>query len=189
MYPTLRNIHLILALLSLPLVLLYAVSSIQMTHAKWFPWKPQISETQVTLASGGADARALARELMDRHGVRGELQQVFTTPASLKFSLVRPGTVYQVEYDNATGIAKIRTFTAGFTGMLNRLHHAAGFWHGYLLSNVWSGFVVWASVAIILLGISGVWVWFARHQDRVVGAILLGANLVMSVTILYLIRR
>ncbi|HEV2688166.1 MAG TPA: PepSY-associated TM helix domain-containing protein [Bryobacteraceae bacterium] len=187
MYSFLRNIHLTLALLALPFLLLYGFSSIQMTHSSWIRWKPVITDRHVTLAAN-TDARTIARELMDHHGMRGELQQIFTTPASQKLSIVRPGTIYEIEYTPSTGEASIKTFTAGFIGMLNRLHHAAGFWHNYWPTNLWSGFVAWASVAIILLGLTGVCLWFTRRQDRVAGPILLAANLAISLTLLFLIR-
>jgi hypothetical protein len=188
MYRLLRNIHLALALLSLPFLLIYGFSSIQMTHASWFQQKPQVIETHVTSSSGGSDARKLARELMDRYGLRGELQQIFTTPIGFKLRIVRPGTAYEIEYTSATGETVVRTSSASFMGLLNRLHHAAGFWHDYRPIHLWSGLVVWTSTAVILLGISGVWMWFTRRQDRVIGIILLAANLGISLTLLLLIR-
>ena len=188
MYPWLRNIHLLLAVLALPFLLVYSISAIQMAHSKWLRWKPKMMESHVAMAPGNEDARALARELMDQHGLRGDLQQVSTTPAGLHFSIVRPGTVCDIEYNSATGDTKILTMVAGFLGMLNRLHHAAGFWHSYWLTNVWNGFVLWTSIVIILLGVSGVWLWFARRQDRMIGIVLLAVNLGASLTLLCLIR-
>jgi len=188
MYRLLRNIHLALALLSLPFLLTYGFSSVRMTHSSWFGQKPQVAETQVTASPGAADARTLARELMDRYGLRGELQQIFTTPAGSKLRIVRPGTVYEIEYTSANGETLVRTSTSGFLGFLSQLHRAAGFWHQYWLMNLWSGLVAWTSVAIILLGISGVWMWFTRGQDRVIGIILLTLNLACNLTLLFLIR-
>ncbi|HYL77635.1 MAG TPA: hypothetical protein VEU96_25700 [Bryobacteraceae bacterium] len=186
MYRLLRNIHLTLALLALPFLLIYAFSSVQMIHG--FRQKPQVVETRVTASSGAGDARRLARELMDRFGLRGELQQIFTTPAGSKLHIVRPGTVYEVEYTSATGETVIRTSSTGFPGLLSQLHRAAGFWHQYWLINLWSGLVAWTSIAIILLGISGVWMWFLRGSERVAGIVLLALNLGSSLTLLFLIR-
>lgn len=188
MYRALRNIHLTLALLALPFLLMYGVSSVHMTHGSWFSLRPRVVENRVAASPGGNNARSVAREFMDRFGLRGELQQIEETPAGYKFRIVRPGTVSEIDYARATGEGTVRTNTANFLGLLNRLHHAAGFWHGYWLLNLWSGFVVWASAAIVLLGISGVWMWFARQQDRLAGIILLALNLGCSLTLLFLIR-
>ncbi len=186
MYRLLRNIHLTLALLALPFLLIYAFSSVQMTHG--FRQKPQVVESRVTVSSGAGDARKLARELMDRCALRGELQQIFTTPAGNKLRIVRPGTAYEIDYTSGTGETLIRTSSTGFPGLLSQLHRAAGFWHQYWLINLWSGLVAWTSIAIILLGISGVWMWFARGQDRIIGIILLALNLGCTLTLLFLIR-
>lgn len=186
MYRLLRNIHLTLALLALPFLLIYAFSSVQMTHG--FRQKPQVVESRVTVSPDAGDARKLSRELMDRYALRGELQQIFTTPAATKLRIVRPGTAYEIEYTSATGETLIRTSTSGFLGLLSQLHRAAGFWHQYWLINLWNGLVAWTSAAIILLGITGVCMWFARGQDRVIGIILLTLNLCCSLTLLFLIR-
>ena len=188
MHRTLRNIHLALALLSLPLLLLYAVSAVQLTHSAWFKLKPAVVETKVTATPASANARTLARELMDRNGLRGELQQVSESPSGYKLRIVRPGAVYEIDYTRQTGAANIRTSTAGFLGILNRLHHAAGFWHDYWLINLWSIFAALASTAILALGVSGVWLWFSRRRDRALGIALLAVNLVYSLTLLIMIR-
>ena len=188
MYQTLRNIHLFLALLSIPFLLAYGVSSVQMAHGTWFSAKPRVAETHVSASPASENARTVARELMDRYGWKGEIQQLRETPVGYKFHIARPGTVYEIDYARATGDTAVRTSTANFIGLLNRLHHAAGFWHDYWAINLWSGFVAWTSGALILLGISGVWMWFARQKDRVAGIILLVLNLGASLTLLLMIR-
>ena len=53
----------------------------------------------------------------------------------------------------------------------------------------WAGLVAAASVALLLIGATGLWMWFARRQDRVAGAILLAANLAFAFTVLALLRQ
>jgi len=188
MYRVLRNTHLALAMLSLPFLLLYALSSILMTRGSRFVAKPEVVETHVTVPAPVSDARTLARQLMDREGLRGELQQIFTTPFGFKLRIARPGTTYDVECTTATGETAIRTSTSGLPRLLTLLHRYAGFWRVHWLFRLWSTFVVWTSSAILLLGVSGVCLWFTRRQDRAIGAILLAANLAISLTLLLLIR-
>ncbi len=101
---------------------------------------------------------------------------------------MRPGIVHDVSYDAANGIATVKTSIAGFMGMLNRLHHATGLYHGFPPLNAWGWAVAMVSVALIGLGVTGVWMWWLRRQDRIIGLVLLGANLAFSITVLALIR-
>src|SRR6185295_19408306 len=137
MYRYLLNSHLFLGLFSCLFLLMYGVSSVQMSHNTWFRSRPDVTTAEYALSPNAADARAVARELMDTHKLRGEIAQVRATAGSLAFAITRPGTVYQVEYATATGAAKVRDNRAGFIGMLNRLHHINGVRHDYWLINVW----------------------------------------------------
>ena len=48
------NIHLILASLSLPFLLMYCISAVQMSHGTWFSTKPTVREQRVSLAPASA---------------------------------------------------------------------------------------------------------------------------------------
>ena len=188
MYRLLRNSHLFLGLFSCLFVLMYGVSSVQMSHNSWFRSQPDVSETEYALAPHAADARAVARELMDVHKLRGEVVQVRATTGRLAFSITRPGTVYQVEYAIPTGAAKVRQNRARFIGMLNRLHHVNGIRHDYWLINVWGVFVAIVSLGLLALGATGIYLWFQIHEERVIGGILLAGGLGYGVTVLVLLR-
>jgi hypothetical protein len=187
-YPLLRSIHLLVGASSLAFLLMYGISAVQMAHNSWFRMTPAVHEERIRLAPRIAGARQLARELMDRGVVRGEILQTATTPLRSTVRIVRPGTVHDVSYDAASGITMVKTSIAGFMGMLNRLHHAAGLYHGYALLNVWGWAVAIVSILLIALGVTGIWMWWLRRQDRMIGLVLLGANLVFSITVLVLIR-
>src|ERR1041385_7217387 len=103
------------------MLLMYGVSSVQMSHNSWFNLKPAVTTTELSLAPNAADARAVARELMEQHGVRGEVTQARASAELMNVTITRPGTVYQVDYTPATGAAKVRDNHAGFMGMMNRL--------------------------------------------------------------------
>ncbi len=187
-YPLLRSIHLFAGAGSAAFLLMYGLSAVQMAHNSWFRMRPSVHEDRIRLSPRIADARQLARELMDRGVVRGEIQQAATTPFRSTVRIVRPGIVHDVSYDAANGIATVKTSIAGFMGMLNRLHHAAGLYHGFPPLNAWGWAVAMVSVALIGLGVTGVWMWWLRRQDRIIGLVLLGANLAFSITVLALIR-
>ena len=114
MYATVRTLHLLLASIVLPFLLMYALSSVQMSHNGWFDMKPAVSEQALALTPGQGDARAIAREVMERMpSARGELQNVQSTPAGVNFRLVVPATVHEVRYTRATGAAQVKTSVGG----------------------------------------------------------------------------
>jgi hypothetical protein len=190
MYKGIRNVHLLLASFSLPFLLMYAVSAVQMSHDAWFTTKAAVHEQQLSLAAGKSEAREIARDVIERaSAIRGELTNIQMTAAAINLRLVLPGTVHEVQYDRASGATRVKTSVAGFTGMLNRLHHAAGLSHESGSLNMWGVAVAIVSSALLLLGATGIYMWFARRQERVTGAVLLAVNLVVVVGLLIAIRR
>ena len=183
---TLRNIHLLLGLFVSSFVLMYSLSSMQMSHNSWFSVKPTVEESQVKLTTG-LEARAVARLLMEQ-GLRGEIAQVQPANAPVKFRIQRPGTVYEVVYDAQSGETKVKTSTVGFAGMLNRLHHISGFWHEYGLINWWAGALLLTSVALMALALTGIYLWFRIYKERLVGAILLALSLGYGLGLIVLMR-
>ena len=83
---------------------------------------------------------------------------------------------------------KIRTNVANFMGMMNRIHHVGGLWHDYTLTNVWGVFVGLISVMLIVLSLTGIYLWFKIHTERVIGVALLALSLSYSLTLIALIR-
>ena len=190
MYRVFRTIHLLLASFSVPFLLMYAVSAVQMSHNKWFTMRPAVHEEQLMLRAGETDARAVARDLTrQRTAVRGELTNVQAGGNAIALRLVVPGTVHEVRYEPVSGATHIKTSVAGFMGMLNRLHHAAGVFHDLGVMNAWGAAVALVSVALVLLGATGIGMWFMRRQERLSGAILLALNLVVAISLLVMMRR
>jgi hypothetical protein len=188
MYPGLRTIHLLCGTFSAPMLLMYAVSSVQMAHSSWFKAKPAVTEAKLQMPAGYPDGRRLAIDVMTAHSIRGEINAVQQTPAGFTLRIVVPGTVHDVRYDRATGAVAVRTNIAGFMGMLNRLHHAAGFWHEYMPLKAWALLVGIVSFATVGLAATGLCMWWLRREERKLGVILLTANLAFSVIVLAMLR-
>jgi hypothetical protein len=53
---------------------------------------------------------------------------------------------------------------------------------------VWAVFVALISVALIVLSLTGIYLWFKIHTERVIGIILLVLSLGYSLTLIVLIR-
>jgi hypothetical protein len=188
MYRFLRNTHLLLGLFCFLFVLMYGLSALQMAHRRWFDLKPNITESTVQATPGASDARQVARELMDRQDLWGDIAQIRKTPAGAAFRIQNPGAVYEVEYSAETGAAKVKANSPDFLGMLNRLHHVEGLYHDHILSNLWGVFVGVVSVALIVLGGTGIYLWFKLHKERKIGLVLLVVSLSYSLGLLVLMR-
>ena len=189
MYKIIRNIHLLLASACLPFLIMYGVSAVQMSHATWFQMKPAVTEREMTLDAGRTDARAVARDLMDReHAITGEITNVAQTDRGATLRIVVPGTVHEVRYERSTGVTRIKTSVAGTMGMLNRLHHWAGFWHEPTAMKLWAAAVAVVSAALLVVGGTGIYMWFTRRAERRLGLILLAVNLIFAVILISWLR-
>jgi hypothetical protein len=188
MYATLRTIHLLCGAFALPVLLMYALSAVQMAHSKWFVMKPAVTELDIPMQSGYSDGRLLARDVMARRNIHGEINSVQQTPGGFSVRIVVPGTVHEIRYDRATGATWVRTSVGGFMGMLNRLHHAAGLWPAYAPLKAWGILCGLVSLATVGLSATGIWMWWLRRQERRWGLILVAANLAFSISVLLMLR-
>ena len=190
MYKTIRDIHLLLASFSLPFLVMYGLSAVQMSHNGWFTMKPAVEERDLALTPGESDARAIAREAMDRDpSIKGEVSNVQGNATGVAFRIVVPGTVHELKYSAAAGTTHVRTSVAGVMGMLNRLHHWAGFYHEPASMKLWALAVAIVSAALLILGATGVYMWFTRRPERRIGAALLAINIAFALFIIVALRR
>jgi len=185
MYRTIRTLHLILGLVSSLFLLLYAVSALQMAHR--VKLHPTVTEEDISLPSR-MEARPLALQLMTERSIDGEFGQVQSNPSGFRFNVTRPGAQWTVTYQTATGQTHLHTERRDFLGMLNRLHHLNGLRHDDQTLNAWGWALVFVSVGLLLLGLTGVYLWFRLHNERTIGSILLAANLIVSLVLMIILR-
>ena len=184
-YKFLRNVHLIVGLLALPMILTYAVSSVQMAHRIRIAQK--VSEEDVALAPG-LTPRAVARQLMDRGSYAGDFGDVLATPAAVNFGINGVGTRYRINYDFVTGRTHVKATDIGIWGELNRLHHLHGFSHQNPAMNAWAWALAAVSIILLTIGATGLYMWFKLHRERAIGIALLSANLAISIFLLAILR-
>lgn len=188
MYRPIRVIHLIAGLLMAPVLFMYALSAIQMGHRSWFRLKPAVETERLSAPVDCSDARRLAASLMSAHRWRGELTSVRKTPAGCTIEIATIGTTREARYDVQSGALVVRTSRLPAMGMLNRMHHAAGLWHPSGAMKLWAAVVALASIAVIALVVTGIWLWLLRKRERTLGLILVVANVAFSVVVLILLR-
>jgi len=189
MYHWLRNTHLFFGSFCFLSVLMYSVSSIEMAHGSWFHGEPVVTSYRFSISPENAGSvRAVARELMDRHGLHGELRQGNPSLEGYQFNIVRPGTGFVIRYNRATGTAEVEKREWGFMRMLVRIHETSALYNNHWVSNMWGAFTGIASVGLITLALTGIYLWFRIHKERKIGAVLLILSLGYSLTAMVLLR-
>lgn len=189
MFRLMRNIHLGLGLVFFLMALIFAVSSLVIIYRPWIKSSPYVSDSIVQISrEAAASPRAAAHKLMADRGFRGELRQIQENGDDVSFQIVRPGEVVEVKYSRSSGEGRIKAQRHGAFETLVQLHTNHGLWHEYAPSNVWAAISLLTSVGLLLLGATGIYLWFAHHGERVIGGILLGIGLSYGLIALVLTR-
>ena len=189
MFRLMRNIHLSIALTVIVMAMIFAASTIFFMYRSWFP--DEVTETERTVqvaAEAAGTPRELALELIRNHGLKGEVQNVAETDEGYTFRIFRPGVEHSVAYSRATGEATIKERRWQLGQTLMQLHTTHGFWHESWAATLWSAFSLAASLGLILLGASGIYLWFVNRAERLVGGILLAVGLSYGLITLVLTR-
>lgn len=187
MFRLMRNVHLALGVAFFFVALLFAASSIVLIYRPWFPGGPEKANVMLQLQRG-ADARQAALELMRGHGLKGDLRNVSGTPETMQFMIWRPGTHVHVVYHPKTGVARLETRRFNLYETLVQLHVNHGFWHDFLPANVWALLSLGVSIGMILLGATGIYLWWRHPQERVIGSALLALGFVVPLVALVVTR-
>jgi hypothetical protein len=187
MFRLLRNVHLALGVAFFFVALLFAVSSIVIIYRPWFPGGPEKTSETLQLQAG-ADARQAALELMRGHRLKGDLRNVSRSPEGMQFMIWRPGTHIQVVYHPDTGVATLETRRFNVYETLVQLHVNHGFWHDFMPANVWALLSLGVSIGLILLGVTGIYLWYRHPQERIIGSVLLAIGLVVPMVALVITR-
>src|SRR5262245_15023206 len=188
MFRLMRNLHLGLGLIFVLMALIFAVSSLVIIYRPWLKPAPHDSEASIQLSPEAVTTpRAAARELMTKHGFKGDLREI-REQGVVRFRIVRPGEQAEVQYVPAIGEAKIKVRRHGAFDTMVQLHTNHGLWHEYAPSNFWAAISLFMSVGLLLLGATGIYLWFAHNSERLIGAILLGFGLVYGLVTLLLTR-
>jgi hypothetical protein len=185
-YKWIRNTHLAFGVAFFLMAVLFVFSSVVIIYRPVFPRERQETEATISLRQN-ATARDAALDLMRDHGFRGDLRNIKTGDTTT-FDINRPGTQVMVEYLPASGEAKIKTRRYNFFETLVQLHVNHGFWHDYFATNAWALLSLCASIGLILLGATGIYLWWRLGTDRTIGFILIAVGFLMPAAALIVTR-
>ena len=188
MYRWLRDSHLLVGLFFLTFVLMFGVSSIKFAHPGWFSNEPnEVRSTTVAIPEEDPTPRSVARYLMEGGGLRGSLFDIQESEGGFRFRIGRPGATYEVAYNRESKQARIETRTWPLMRILLGMHHGFGLDHDYWVMNLLGAFTFATSLAFLILGGSGLYLWFRLPKQRLpglilaVGSFLVAAGLILSV--------
>ncbi|MCB9385543.1 MAG: PepSY-associated TM helix domain-containing protein [Bryobacterales bacterium] len=189
MFRLMRNVHLWLGLAFVLMAMIFAVSSLFSIYKPYIETKAEESEIQVRIPPEAASTpRAAARALMAEHDLAGDLRQIQQQDGKVKFRIVRPGESADVEYTAATGEGLVKRRRQGVLDTLMQLHTNHGLWHEYFPANAWSMIALLTSLGLLLLGLSGIYLWFVHNEERRIGTVLLGFSLIFGLVCLIMVR-
>lgn len=189
MFQFFRNVHLALGLTFVAMALIFALSSLVIINRPWFPESIEVSERTVQVGAQAASTpRARALALMRSEGLKGTVSGIEEDSEAIRFRIFRPGTESKIAYVRSTGEAKIELRRWGLLETLVQIHVNHGFWHEFAPSNAWAGLSLLASIGLLLLGATGIYLWFEHHEERVAGGVLLVLGLTYGLVTLVLTR-
>jgi hypothetical protein len=175
-----RKLHIYLGLYFLFFLWLFCLSGVVLNHPKWRIaefWnerKQTSSELQISRPAETDDFLA-ARNLMTQLKLRGEISGkiVRGEAGEFDFRVIRPGYIYEVKADFGRGQARIHQTSVNGWGVLNMLHSFTGVrrsdpsqQQNWWPTGIWRFSMDALSVGLIVMVLTGVYIWYSRDQRR-----------------------
>jgi hypothetical protein len=182
-----RRVHMYLALVLAPWILMYALSTMAMNHRSLFRKDgapPPLQIERVLSYSSplppGAGRAETARRILSDLGLEG-VHSVNVSPDRRTVTIIRvdPITPRRITYTPADGRLVIEKQAFEMPAFLERMHRRRGFQRGYWMQNAWAASVDFVILAIVFWAASGVWMWWTLKRTRLLGAVFLGAGLLL----------
>ncbi len=178
-----RRLHNYVGLFLLLFLWLFAVSGLVLNHSAWTAgkfWDARQESTndraiRAPVVSGDV---AIAAALMQQLGMVGEVGGIrrHADGTRLDFQVVKPGQVFRVEAHLDSALARVTTIRLNTWGAIDALHKFTGVKMGepdeqrdWLLTRLWSLSMDALAIGMIVLVVSGIYLWFRRVGTRRVG--------------------
>jgi len=190
----LRRIHLYLALFLIPWILMYAVSTFVMNHRFLFHERPPepppkyTTEREFTYPGelpAGATSQQIALQLLatlDLDGAHAIARPI--NPEKLIIYRQHPVSPRRITFTPADKKVVIETLDFAAHSFLERMHRRRGFQHDYLLEDLWAASVDLTIAALIILSLSGLWMWWELRVTHRLGGLALIAGIALFATFL-----
>ena len=179
-----RDAHSVLGLFISPFLLVFAVSTLLFNHT-WKPWESRAEaeksgplSVEIPEELEGIDQ---AQAIMRQVGVSGEIRNIFRPEGRLLIPGMTPGRNTVINVDLITGMAEVEQRKTGFWDVLFYLHkspgpHNANIRGNWVFTRMWTWLMDTVVYAILLISVSGIYLWTVIKAERKTGLILLGAG-------------
>ena len=185
-----RRLHFYLGLYFLFFIWLFSISGLFLNHQWSFEefWEDRdvaVAERTITRPREDGDL-AIARDLARQLGMAGEVNRTERSSDGneFEFQLARPGRTVNVDADFAAGRAEVEEIRVNAFGVMDALHHFTGVSmtdpereRDWILTRVWSAAMDAVAVGLIVLVLSGLYLWYRLRRKRRLGLLVLGVGL------------
>jgi hypothetical protein len=182
-----RKLHTYIGVFFLLFIWLFCLSGVVLNHPKWrisdfWGERKEVSREVPIASRTAADDLAAAKMIMEQLRLRGEVSGSIghADPAIITFQVVRPGNIYQIKADFAHLRAQVKQIHVNGWGRLNMLHSFTGvrrtdpsLHQNWWVTGVWRFLMDALAISLIIMVLSGIYIWYVRARWRLTGSILL----------------
>jgi hypothetical protein len=182
-----RWLHIYGSMVSLTLVLFFAVTGITLNHQDWFSGAVLMSDRRGAMAAGwlAGDASGVAKlqvveYLRANAGARGAVTDFRIEDAQCEVTFKGPGYSADVVIDRATGKFELTESAMGVVAIVNDLHK------GRDTGRVWSAAIDVSAALLVFISMTGLVLLYFVHKYRLAGIVLAGFG-TLAVYLIYAI--
>lgn len=186
-----RRLHFYLGLYFLLFIWLFSISGLLLNHSDWafatfWEGREESSYERVLARPTATGNLEIARELMAGLRIDGEINGMERDAAEdrIAFQVARPGQILNVEADLASGAATVSQIDLNGWGVFQALHTFSGVSmtdpareRDWVLTRVWSFAMDAVALGLIVLVLSGIYLWYRLPKKRIGGLVSLGLGI------------
>jgi hypothetical protein len=182
-----RRTHMYLALFLAPWLVLYALSTIVMSHGWVAPMSFELERVQAYHASfaPGTAPRAVGEHILTDLGLEGAFGVQGPTPEG-RLTINRNDMVSPRRIIYMPGSGELRIERAAFqtSAFLSRFHHRRNYSQPFVADDGFAVGIDLVVVAMVIWALSGLWMWWEMRATRFWGAACSACGLALFILLL-----
>jgi hypothetical protein len=174
-----RRLHVYLALLVFPWLLMYGISAAVINHVEWFAkqeWNERFRQQYSRPVPTDADLQVIGKQIAEDLGLEGRHYAYKPGPRKLIVNVQDFWANCRVTYDLDDEQVLVEDELFQWKSFLIRMHERSGYAQNSLLEDAWAVCVDLASAGFLVLVCSGLWMWWQLPRVRWTGLLALLAG-------------